>query len=189
MKRSLACLLLMALLLCTACSQTPDVCPPEDCVMLESTFVIADGKVTEKTMHCAAADYTKYYTYIMDQGVETLKEGKSGVSSPLTFAQLQAALDCLAAYVGRPDFDGYAGPYENGTFRPESRWYVMGDQDPGEHQWFFAYSVSKNTLTPLHGKYTGSRIHGTLSMSNLDRFGNVTDGTNQVKWCYVFFDQ
>ena len=188
MKRVFTMLLLIALVFCTACGNPPSNQPPKDSLMMESTFAIADGKVTEKNLNSVSADYKNYYAYTLSDGAETLEEGKGGKSSKLTFAQLQKALDCLAAYTADPGL-AFAGPYETGIFRPDERWFVVGDKAPEEFQWFFVYSVSQNTLTPLNGTYSGSREFGLLSLNNIDAFGNVTDGTNQGKWCYVFLDK
>lgn len=131
---------------------------------------------------------TQLHTSSLSDGAESLQEGKSGKASALTFAQLQKALDCLAAYTADPGL-AFAGPYETGTFRPDARWYTVGDQAPQAFQSFFVYSVSKNTLTPLNGTYSGSRNLGVLSVNNIDGYGNITDGTKQGKWCYVFLDK
>ena len=188
MKKMLAILLLSGLTFCTACGKNPDIRPPNDSLMQESTFTIADGKVTAKTLNSVSADHKTYYTYTLSDAAESTKDASSGAASTLTFAQPQAALDCPAAYTAHPGL-AFAWPYESGAFHPNEQWYAIGDTAPGEYEWFFVYSVSKNTLTPLTGTYSGSRSLGVLSLNNIDNYGNITDGTDQGKWCYAFLDQ
>lgn len=181
-------LLAAVLLLCAACGKEPVNQPPADSRMQASSFAIADGKVTEKVLNCVSADYKNDYTYTLSNGVESRKEGSGGVSSAVTFAQLQKALDTLAAYTAEPGLP-FAGPYSRGTFQPDKNWYVVGDAEPQENQCFFVYSVSQNQLVPLEGAYTGGRTLGVLSFSNLNDLGIPMDGSSQGKWCYVFLDQ
>ncbi len=188
MKKYVAMLLLLVLALCTACGEKPSAQPPKNSLMQQSDFTIADGKVTEKNLKSVSADYKTYYAYTLSAGVESLEEGSGGARSQLTFAQLQKALDCLAIYSKDPGF-AFAGPYEQCTFRPEAEWYMLGDTAPGEFQWHFVYSISENTIKPLEGKYTGARSFGVLSLTNIDYYGNITDGTKQGKHCRVFIDK
>ena len=51
MKKLLPILLVFLLLLCTACGEKDPITPPDDSLMMKSTFDIAEGKVTEKMMH------------------------------------------------------------------------------------------------------------------------------------------
>jgi hypothetical protein len=45
------------------------------------------------------------------------------------------------------------------------------------------FIISENTIKPQVGKYTGLKGYGMLQLSNLDQFGNITDGSNQGKSC------
>ena len=189
MKKFIAVLLVFALALCTACGEKEDpITPPADSLMMKSTFDIAEGKVTEKVLHSVSPDFKNYYAYTLKVGQESLEEGTGGAHGKLTFAQMQKAMDCIAAYSSDPGF-AFAGPYDDCEYRPEDRWYLVGDTAPQEFTWFFVYSVGENSIKPLEGKYTGARTGGVFVLNNIDYIGNITDGSNQGKWCYFFIDQ
>ena len=189
MKKLLPILLVFLLLLCTACGEKEDpITPPADSLMMKSTFDIAEGKVTEKMMHSVSPDFKNYYAYTQKDGQESLQEGTGGAHGKLTFAQMQKAMDCIAAYSSDPGF-AFAGPYDDCEYRPETVWYAVADEAPQAVTWFFVYSLSENSIKPLEGKYTGARTGGVLTLNNIDYVGNITDGSNQGKWCYFFIDQ
>ena len=188
MKKLLPILLVFLLLLCTACGEKDPITPPDDSLMMKSTFDIAEGKVTEKMMHCVSPDFKNYYAYTLKDGQESLQEGTGGAHGKLTFAQMQKAMDCIAAYSSDPGF-AFAGPYDDCEYRPETVWYAVADEAPQAVTWFFVYSLSENSIKPLEGKYTGARTGGVLTLNNIDYVGNITDGSNQGKWCYFFIDQ
>ena len=116
-----------------------------------------------------------------------MQEGTGGAHGKLTFAQMQKAIDCIAAYSSDPGF-AFAGPYDDCEYRPETVWYAVADEAPQAVTWFFVYSLSENSIKPLEGKYTGARTVGVLTLNNIDYVGNITDGSNQGKWCYFFID-
>ena len=188
MKKLLPILLVFLLLLCTACGEKDPITPPDDSLMMKSTFDIAEGKVTEKMMHSVSPDFKNYYAYTLKDGQESLQEGTGGALGKLTFAQMQKAMDCIAAYSSDPGF-AFAGPYDDCEYRPETVWYAVADEAPQAVTWFFVYSLSENSIKPLEGKYTGARTGGVLTLNNIDYVGNITDGSNQGKWCYFFIDQ
>lgn len=188
MKKLLPILLVFLLLLCTACGEKAPITPPDDSLMMKSTFDIAEGKVTEKVLHSVSPDFKNYYAYTLKDGQESLQEGTGGAHGKLTFAQMQKAMDCIAAYSSDPGF-AFAGPYDDCEYRPETVWYAVADEAPQAVTWFFVYSLSENSIKPLEGKYTGARTGGVLTLNNIDYVGNITDGSNQGKWCYFFIDQ
>ncbi len=188
MKKLLPILLVFLLLLCTACGEKDPITPPDDSLMMKSTFDIAEGKVTEKMLHSVSPDFKNYYAYTLKDGQESLQEGTGGAHGKLTFAQMQKAMDCIAAYSSDPGF-AFAGPYDDCEYRPETVWYAVADKAPQAVTWFFVYSLSENSIKPLEGKYTGARTGGVLTLNNIDYVGNITDGSNQGKWCYFFIDK
>lgn len=187
MKKLLPILLVFLLLLCTACGEKDPITPPDDSLMMKSTFDIEKGKVTEKMLHSVSPDFKNYYAYTLKDGQESLQEGTGGAHGKLTFAQMQKAMDCIAAYSSHPGF-AFAGPYDDCEYRPETVWYAVADEAPQAVTWFFVYSLSENSIKPLEGKYTGARTGGVLTLNNIDDVGNITDGSNQGKWCYFFID-
>lgn len=188
MKKSMiALLLLVALLLCTACGEKIPTQPPKDSLMMESDISIADGKVTKQVLNTVSSDYKTYYTYTKTESTQLLADGIGGKSTKLTFAQMQTMLDQVAAYTAQADFP-FAGPYETGKFRADDRWYAVADTAPEAHTFFFVYSVSAQTIQPLTTAYSGDRTRGFLVLNNIDSYGNITDGSHQGKWCYIFID-
>lgn len=187
MKKLIPILLILSLLLCTACGKEDRVTPPANSLMMKSTFAIDKGKVIEKQLHSVSPDFKNYYVYTLKDGQESLAEGTGGAHGKLTFSQMQKAMDCIAAYSSDPGF-AFAGPYETCEYRPEDRWYVVADEAPKAFTWFFVYSVSENSIKPLEGSYTGDRTGGVFSLNNIDDMGIITDGTKQGKWCYFFID-
>ncbi len=187
MKKLITVLLVFALALCTACGEKDPITPPADSLMMKSTFDSVDGKVTEKQLHSVSPDFKNYYAYTLKDGQESLEEGTGGAHGKLTFAQMQKAMDCIAAYSSDPGF-AFAGPYDDCDYRPETVWYAIADEAPQANTWFFVYSVGENSLKPLEGSYTGARNSGIFSLNNIDYVGNITDGTKQGKWCYIFID-
>lgn len=187
MKKLITVLLVFALALCTACGEKDSITPLADSLMMKSTFDIVEGKVTEKQLHSVSPDFKNYYAYTLKEGQETLADGTGGAHGKLTFAQMQKAMDCIAAYSSDPGF-AFAGPYDDCDYRPETHWYAVGDEAPQDFTWFFVYSVGGNTVKPLEGSYTGARNIGIFCLNNIDYYGNLTDGTNQGKWCYFFID-
>ena len=188
MKKLLPILLVFLLLLCTACGEKDPITPPDDSLMMKSTFDIAEGKVTEKVLHSVSPDFKNYYAYTLKDGQESLQEGNGGAHGKLTFAQMQKAMDCIAAYSSDPGF-AFSGPYDDCEYRPETVWYAVADEAPQAVTGFFVYSLSENSIKPLEGKYTGARTGGVFTLNNIDYVGNIIDGSNQGKWCYFFIDQ
>lgn len=182
--------LLFALLFCTACGeQAPATKPPADSLMQESRFEIENGKIISQTLNTVSTDKKTNYTYTKEAGVESLATGNAAGNCSLTFAQMQKALETLAAYTADPGI-GFTGPCKNGLLKTDTRWIeVMAEMEKAENEWRFVYSISENTIKPLEGKYTGLKGYGMLQLSNLDQFGNITDGSNQGKSCYIFIDK
>ena len=183
-------MLTVLLLLCTACGEkVPATKPPADSLMQESQFEIADGKVTSQRLNTVSADKKTNYTYTNTGGVESLAAGSAAGNCSLTFAQMQKLLETLAAYTTDPGI-GFAGPYKTGTLKTDVRWIeALAGSEKSENEWRFVYSISENTIKPLSGKYTGLKGFGMLQLSNLDALGNITDGSNQGKHCFIFIDK
>ena len=189
MKKCSVALLILTLIFCTACTDTPATKPPADSLMQESRFEIADGKVTSQTLNTVSADKKTNYAYTNAGGVESLAAGNAAGNCSLTFAQMQKVLETLAAYTADPGVE-FAGSCKNGLLKTDTRWIeVMAEMEKAENEGRFVYSISENTIKPQVGKYTGLKGYGMLQLSNLDQFGNITDGSNQGKSCYIFIDK
>ncbi|MBR6555470.1 MAG: hypothetical protein IKT90_04565 [Clostridia bacterium] len=182
--------LIFTLILCTACGQTaPPTKPPADSLMQESWFELADGKVTSQTLNTVSADKKTNYTYSNVGGVESLATGSAAGNTNLTFTQMQTLLETLAAYTADPGI-GFAGPYGTCQLKTDARVIEgMATVEGTENLWRFVYSVGEKAIKPLTGQYTGLKGYGMLTISNIDRNGNITDGSNQGKWCDIFIDQ
>ena len=190
MKKLAMIALVFALILCTACGQTtPPTKPPADSLLQESWFELADGKVTSQTLNTVSADKKTNYTYSNIGGVESLATGSAAGNCNLTFAQMQTLLETLAAYTAEPGI-GFAGPYGMCQLKTDVRLIEgMAMVQAGANTWRYVYSMGENAIKPLTGEYTGLKGYGMLIISNLDRNGNILDGSNQGKHCYIFIDQ
>ena len=182
--------LIFTLILCTACGQTAaPTKPPADSLMQESWFEIENGKVTAQTMNTVSADKKTNYAYSYVGGVESLAAGSAAGNSNLTFAQMQILLETLAAYTVDPGI-GFPGPYGICQLKTDARIIEGMAMTEGDgSRWRFVYSVGENTIKPLTGQYTGLKGYGMLTISNVDRNGHITDGSNQGKWCDIFINQ